>query len=248
MISNEYLANQVAKSRIERRTTDFLRNLAIFTVRNSLHRHYGDNYSIRCLQSSCAFEIVLSTFGLKSRLWKGAACFAEAFANPPHTFSFGGFWDQDHHIWLFTEFGEIVDFTVSQLHLHPSAHSRSDTLQIPPIWWDDVTTWPCAVRYIPDGPIKIALPADDMKDLEEFRKLVSSNLDENLKQLEPNDVPTVCILGGPDSMQRLYKSNHPWVVGVLRYETNGFPLPDWIRQRHNELMLAWEKRDEVQKT
>jgi hypothetical protein len=78
VISADFLANEVRLSRMQQRTTLFLCNLAMFIVKNALRLHYGEDYSVRCLQASRAFQLVLERIGLQARLFGGDVCFAEA--------------------------------------------------------------------------------------------------------------------------------------------------------------------------
>jgi len=155
--------------------------------------------------------------GISASIWGGAVCFAEAFQRPPHYNAFGGFWDKDHHVWAVTQFTEVVDFTISQMNLHP-ANSRPDTIPVPAVWWDDVTLWPPTIRYLPEGRLKLELPRDEAEDLETFRHRVDRVFDDVLAQLDREDVPETPLLSGPESMNRLYKIGEPWVVGTLRYQ------------------------------
>ena len=68
MITEDYLRTETKLSQRNRRTSDFLRNFAIFTVGSPLRQHYTNDFSIRCLQSSCGFRSFLRFIGLKSTL------------------------------------------------------------------------------------------------------------------------------------------------------------------------------------
>lgn len=241
MISNDYLSRQIDSSRADGRTTLFLRNLAIFVVRSALRRHYGENYSIRCLQASLGFKRVLERIGLKSDLWTGDVCFAQAFASPPFEMCFSGFWDKDHHIWLLTEFKEIVDLTIGQLHRHP-ASTRSDALEIPALWWDDISRWPATIRYLPSGRVTVQLPETDAIDLSAFELVLNSTLDGVLEQLDPDDIPEYPLLHGPSALNELHSKGHPWVTATADYQTSEVPLPDYMSKREQELMNQWSNQ------
>jgi len=72
VISADFLANEVRLSRMQQRTTLFLCNLAMFIVKNALRLHYGEDYSVRCLQASRAFQLVLERIGLQARETRGS--------------------------------------------------------------------------------------------------------------------------------------------------------------------------------
>ena len=122
--SPTFLKRQVARSRAQGRTNSLLRRLIYDVVVRSLQAHYGDNYSDRCLQASDGVRQLLQSLGINSGLVHGAACFSQVYAGPPVVVSWGGFWEKDHHVWLMTELNELVDITVSQLHLHRAGSRR----------------------------------------------------------------------------------------------------------------------------
>lgn len=152
MISQGFLDGEISESREQRRTSLFIRKLTLHVVDAALRQHYGADYPIRCLQASCGIRRVLGSFGIAARLVVGAACFSEVNRKPPVEVSWGGFWDQDHHIWTLTEYDEIVDLTITQLHLHP-AKQRCDAVPIPAVWWSPSHRWPSIILYLPEGEI-----------------------------------------------------------------------------------------------
>jgi hypothetical protein len=234
MITNEFLQCEVAESKRLRLTSPFLRRLAVYAVKSALERHYGNDYSDRCLQSSCAFEMFLNRVGLRGKIWTGAVCYAEKYKDSAYFASWAGFWDQDHHVYFVTQFSEIVDFTISQCHIHRRS-KRTDAHPIPPIWWSDIGMWPRVIRYLPEAPIKIGFTGEDAIDLEKFRATFNRVLDGMLEQLDPQDVPDYPLLDGPDTLIQMYNAGDPWAVGAAEVDASKMPYPPWIQQREAEL-------------
>jgi hypothetical protein len=243
MIDQSFIDKQVAESREIGSTTIWLRELTFSIVDTALKQHYGADYPVRCLQSSCGIQTVLESFGIRARLTKGAACFSQVNEDEPITVSWGGFWDQDHHIWTWTEFNEIVDLTVSQLHLHPG-ESRRDLTPIPAVWWSEPSRWPGIILYVPEpGVLVPQLPEAEMADLEVFKNRV---IDLKLSMIRKSKAEDVCfapILHGPDSLNDLYQHRHPWVLNSSVVQSENIEMPPWIVHRVNVLMQEWQARN-----
>ncbi|HEX7759700.1 MAG TPA: hypothetical protein VF459_09370 [Caulobacteraceae bacterium] len=237
MIKPSFLRAQVAKSRISRRTTPFLRRLVGSVVDKTAHEHYGAAYPTKCLQTAWGVQVLLRRLGLESRLWMGAFCAAEIFAAWGHD-GWGGFWDQDHHIWLTTEFNEIVDLSVAQMHGHPRSR-RDDGVAMPPLWWDDVGTWPQVIRYLPDSPIRVGFtdPADTA-DLTAFETKLLWTFDQILARRRLDEIEFGPFLDNVDGMNRLHQAGHPWLVRGTAFIDRRVAFPAWIREREAELIAG----------
>lgn len=242
MIKPGFIREHVEKSHREKRTTYFLRQLVFLIVDETLTKHYGADYSMRCLQSSAGIRSVLDSLGIKSDLFKGAVCIAQVYEEDETVSGWSGFWDKDHHVWVVTEFGELVDLAVAKHHLHP-ASSRPDGFQMPAIWWDDLTAWPYTIRYLPEGPIEIKLTPENMADFNKFTRKVMETKDRFLKELSVNEVSFEPLLYGPDSMNILYEQGNQWVRRTLMFQELQIPFPDWIQSREQELKDKYEKRN-----
>lgn len=86
---------------------------------------------------------------------------------------------QDHHIWLTTEYDELVDLSISHCHRHPRSR-RTDGIPMPPLWWNDLGQWPPVIRYLPDAPVRIRLQGEDAADLARLEREVMTALDARL--------------------------------------------------------------------
>ena len=237
MIKKGFLQKQVQSSRRDKRTTPFLRRFVLSIVEEALQGHYGNESPEKCLQSSLAIQLVLYRLGINSKPCLGAACFAQAYKNAPYRTGWAGFWGEDHHVWLMTEFRELVDLTISQLHRHP-AFSRSDGEPVPPLWWDDLGSWPNTIRYVPDGLLSPdnkfeTREADD--DLKAFKAYVIETMTRYMALQDVQNVSFGPILENEDSMNALYQQGHPYLVKTYVVHQRGLPFPPWIQQRIAEL-------------
>jgi len=237
MIKAGFIQKQVQKSRRERRTTQFLRRFVFSVVDQALHEHYDKDYPEKCLQSSAAIQSVLSKLGIESKLWTGAACLAQAYKTAPERTGWGGFWGRDHHVWLVTEFMELVDLTISELHLHP-ASSRRDAEPIPPLWWDEIAEWPRTIRYLPEAPVAPVFQfeeREDTEDMERFKALVLTTIEHYLAERTVEDVAFGPMLEGERSMNSLHDQGHPYVVKTFIVQQLNIPFPPWVQRRMGEI-------------
>ncbi|MBN9206680.1 hypothetical protein [Methylibium petroleiphilum] len=233
MIKPGFIKAQVAKSAANRQTSPFLRRLVFSVVDEVAVAHYGALYPTKCLQTSAAIRAVLERFGIQSRLWVGAVCVAEVFEDAGFA-SWGGFWDQDHHLWLTTEYDELVDLSISQVHRHPRSQ-RSDGIGMPAVWWSDIGQWPPVIRYLPDAPVKVALPGEDAADLAVFQGKVMAALDARLATGSVQDTLYARMLCDVDAMNEATRRGDPWLTRAVVFVDGRIPFPAWIQEREREL-------------
>lgn len=241
MIKRAFIEKQVERSKRERRTSSFLRRLIMGVVDRSAFEHYGSSYPTRCIQCSAALSLLLRDLGIRNFLTLGAFCIAEVFSDgsPPR---WGGFWNRDHHVWMNSEFGEIVDLTVSTLHKHP-ASQKGAALAAPPIWWSDCSRFPAIFRYLPDSPANPDIAdRDGSADLADFLKLVRKRFAETLERSEVAEIARPQILDGFETLQRLLVSGDEWTKAVFAVQQFRVPFPDWIVGREAELMECWRTK------
>ncbi|MEM6250658.1 hypothetical protein [Shewanella vaxholmensis] len=241
MIKRVFLDTQATKAQNERRTPDFVRRLCFMIVEKVLIEHYIDSYSMRCLQSSLAISLILKRFGIKSQVYVGEVCVSQVFSDNNIAPRWNGFWGDDHHVWLVTEFSEIVDLTIKYLHLHPVTEGNSQ-LQMPAIWWSDISRWPNVIKYLPQGPITVKLPDEEMIDLQAFQVKVSQDLDYFLESNLVQQVVFTPIIHGPESMNELYAKGDLWLVNSAVLQDGWLPYPQRIVERERELMACCEKK------
>ena len=236
MISDGHLKEEASRSILTGHTTPFLRELILSVVDHALRNHYADEYSIKCLQSSVAIQALLKHIGIKSDIWIGATCYAKVSTSDVPR-GWNGFWDEDHHVWVTTQFHELVDLTIKEMHKHPAR--TDDQLPVPALWWDEITSWPSVIKYLPEGRVSIDLPKEDAEDLEAFQGLVMRTFEDYQATKTPKEVIFQPILMGPRSMNELHAAGNPWVRGSLVFQEMNIPHPPWIARRERELMSRY---------
>ena len=65
-MNHEELSTQVELSKKNKATTIPLKHFVFTAVRAALIKHYSENYSIRCLQSSVGIQKLMDDFGIKN--------------------------------------------------------------------------------------------------------------------------------------------------------------------------------------
>jgi hypothetical protein len=234
--SNEYFAAQGIEAKSMGQTPRALRDLIFRSVDRAAERHYAEAYPMKCLQCSVAIQRLLLRAGIESQLWVGAVCAAEVFEDPT-VVGWGGFWGQDHHVWLVTQFHELVDLSIGRLYRHPR-RKRTDGVPMPPVWWTDIVTWPPVLKYLADSRTDVRLDPEETEDLELFLAHVDSTFDACLRQKDIGQSHFGSVLGGPRSMNELYESGDQWVVRALFFQEHSIAMPDWILEREEQLVRA----------
>jgi hypothetical protein len=240
MIKKGFLQKQAQSSRRDKRTTPFLRRFVLSIVEEALLARYGNRSPEKCLQSSLAIQLVLDRLGISSDVCEGAACFAQAYKNAPQEIRWVGFWGEDHHYWLMTEFRELVDLTVSRIYLHPG-FSRSDGETIPPLWWNDLGSWPNTIRYIPAGLLSTDSRfenGEDEDDQKAFEACVIETLNRYIASRDVGNVSFGPILENEDSLDSLYQQGLPYLVKTYIVQQQAISFPPWIQQR----LAEWDRK------
>ena len=241
MIKLAFIKKQIEKSKCDRKTSPFLRRLVFYVVNGSLRQYYSEDHPIKCLQASVAIEHLLNKLDIKSRLYTGGVCVPQVYKNNSCTVGWNGFWGEDHHVWVLTEFGELIDLSINSLHLHPMSQAREQE-PVPAIWWDDAGEWPRIIKYLPDGAVNIQLPIDEMDDLEKFKIVVGKSYNEALQKLDGKKVIYEPILDNSSTLNRLLDSGHAWVCQSCYFDQANVPLPTWVRERENQLRREYFNR------
>lgn len=243
MITDAYLDTQVQQSVHEGKCTPFLCHFIFSIVHQSLSSVYGDNYSIRCVQSSIAIQTLLESLSIQSRVWSGAVCMAKASRNSPVEYGWAGFWGDDQHAWTVTQFLELVDLTISQLHIHPARSTNIDE-PIPALWWHPIDHWPPIIHYLPDGLADVSqFPRDESMTL---NTLLSTALDIKSDLMTRSSVDEIAfnpLLFGIDHMQELHDGGHPWLNKCIYFQDRHIPIPPWVQLRELELKAKYSTAD-----
>ncbi len=240
MIKPAFLKAQVAKAKARRRTPPFLRRLVAQAVDATARAHYGEAYSMKCLQAAKALQTALDRFGIGGRMWMGAFCSVEVYAAAGHD-TWGGFWGAEHHVWFVTSFNELVDLSIAELPRHPK-QKRADGIAMPAIWWNDMGAPLTVFRYLPDAVIStIRFPNQaDRDDLAAFEAAVLNRLDTMLATMDMAEVAFGPLLERSDHAQQLHEQGHPWLNRAIWFQDLAIPFPTWITLRSREIREAHE--------
>lgn len=239
MIKKTFIQKQVKKSKQEKKTSLFLRRLIFHVVDIALKKHYSETFSMKCLQSSVAIRILLEQNDISSRELMGAVCVSQVFNDESKSPNWNGFWGDDYHVFLATEYSELVDLTMGYLHLHPMS-KVNEQLPVPAVWWSDSDQWPTILKYLPENAkVNIMLHEEDNLDLENFKILVLKEYENTLKSSTVNEILFEPILNGIDSMNKLYNEGNVWLKKSWIFQELNIPLPTWIKEKEAELDLHW---------
>lgn len=237
MIKKQFIDRQVKTSAAAKRTAPFLRRLVFKTVDAVSRSHYADDYPMKCVQTASASQMLLEKLHIESHLTMGAACFPKILTNG----QFGGwtgFWDKHHHVWLETEYGEVVDLSISQLHEHPK--TGAPEIQSPAIWWDQKYAWPPIIRYLFDiRADRIDLgTAKDQASYEQFLVKVQAAFLSTLANKTVQDISFSPLLSDIDQLNTWTEECRPWAIGALTVLHRQIAFPEWIVNREKEIKVA----------
>jgi hypothetical protein len=143
MQEDDFVIKQVELSKARGLCTTDLKKVIFTSVSEALQLVYGQEKSMRCVESSVAIKTLLKRLGIESFLIKGSLRTIEILNGGSIRES--GFWGENHHFWVMSQFAEIVDLTVSYLHLHPASYEKA-AIPHPPVWCFEPDL-PPAVQY-----------------------------------------------------------------------------------------------------
>lgn len=237
------LDKDIIKTKENKSSGKLLRNFVFSVIEEALINTYGENYSMRCLQSSLGVQKILNDFGIKSNIQIGSCCFSIVNGTNPYEVNWGGFWDKDHHVWLISEFFEIIDFTISKFHLHPCRKDKKELQQIPAIWWAPADISPPIFRYLPDNPLSIVDPRLEGEENEnliryfaELDDIKTRRLNLQEKNIELKEFET---LTGVQKLNEMLDNGNNWIRGSFLIQEKNIPFPDWIREKENKLLTRY---------
>ena len=232
---NETIKRDIEESIGTKGTSDLLKRIVFTIVEKSLIKVYGINYSTKCLQSSIGIQMLLKDFGINSRILCGSVCFSSVRGYNPYQVTWEGFWDKNYHIWIITDFFEIVDLTISQLNVHPATTSKY-THSIPPLWWSPADLFPPIFKYLPDGQANVGLIGEDLNLFEQFKNYVKEFKHKVINGLNINDLNFEVILTGPSALDNLLENGNHWALGSLLISQRAIEFPEWIKNKEKELL------------
>lgn len=109
---------------------------------------------------AAAVSKALQNLRIKSQILYGDAAWVEVLSNQQPIWA--GCWGENKHIWVATEFGEIVDLNTSVSYRNRAKGADSDTEFSPPIIWSKEL--PKFARYKWEGLAEIHLDTDRDRD------------------------------------------------------------------------------------
>lgn len=239
MIPKNEIDEQVAEWRVQSQTAPFIQHLTLQIVDEAARSHYLNDYPMKCLQTAGGIQHILHKLGITAQLYAGAVCFTKI--DPSGKFvGWTGFWGADHHIWLHTEFNEIVDLSASQLHNHPL--TQGEELPLPAIWWDYRQGLPAVFKYLPDVPVaKIEMEEPDQSIYLKFLERVDCLYDEYLSKRSPDDILFKRLLSHISQLNEWTDAGDLWLNGSLQILNVEKPHPQWIIEREAEISSAYAK-------
>lgn len=143
----------------------------------------------------------------------------------------------DHHLWVTTEYGETIDLTITQLHLHPVS-IRNDAHPIPALWCQNPDEMFSLLKYLPRrwGILAPKLPPDEMEALDRVRNNSLMLCREELILESQQERPSFPILYNTLVLEHLKQAGHPWVSQAYYFLKRNIPLPAWVAQRETILL------------
>lgn len=237
---NDYLSEQFKVSLKTNLMPLELKKVIFHIVRNALIKVYGENYSIRCLQSSLAIIEIFNYYKVKSVIVEGNVCFALVYGKNPFQISWGGFWDKDHHYWVMSQFQDIIDLTIAQFHLHPNTLIE-DQIPILPIWWTPAEISPKLFKYLPDryGNPKEQLEKDESDKIKKLKDIILYEIEHG--DINLADVDKIEIVTDMTKLNSLYNNGNIWICAVADMN-NQIEFPEFIKAKEKILIKDYYKR------
>lgn len=223
------LKKELHRTKINKTCSKELQSFILSTVSHFLKKHYSENYADRCLQASLAIHQMLSFYGISSILFEGALCVPKVTNG--RSLDWQGFWDKDHHYWLYTEYSETIDLTISQIGIHPAFKGTSASP--PPIWWTDKKGMPDILTYLPLEPISLETrPELPEASEDELAKVFLKDL-ESVLSIEKRSYngEYKYILNNTDGLKDGFNRDDPWFIQCATHNAYNPPLPKWISDR-----------------
>lgn len=214
MITDAELAKLVELSHSQQATVALLRRLVFSTVDAAAHVYFKNKYAVKCLQTSLAIEALLGSFGISSRLFCGAVRYPESFAMTqisgreiPAAVQWGSFDDHGGHVWLITQFGEVVDLSISQAFTD-KRHGIRPPPQVPALWWKD-DMFPSHLYYRIQGTPKV--DASIRAEIDEFISRVNEEFARLKSYSRLNKLKFGPMIENRNSFDQLRAHGSAWV-------------------------------------
>ena len=237
-------------SRKKRKTTLPLRDYIFSVVDETNLEVFGERSSFKCAQTALATASLLSKYGIKTVYILGSTCVPK-ISTDLSIMSWHGFWGDDHHYWVMTEFGEIVDLSMAYLHLHPQ--EKLSLLEMPPVWIDTNQGIPTCFKYFhsecfnldySEGrPETIFLDDNDKtattspeQEFAEYWAVFERNF---LKKDKTYVSRFPCHISEDITEDALHISKSAYLNAIPKFLNENIEFPRWILQREAELMAPY---------
>jgi hypothetical protein len=170
----------------------------------------------------------------------GSVCVIEIFKeNEKINWQWGGFWNEEHHIFAISEFSDLIDLTISQLHLHPNSENRN-FFPLLPFWWSPLTKWPPLIKYIPEKNAELHLNEREMSEIENFLATVSKTADELKTNMQIEEIEQFPLLTGSDSLNYYTEQGNEWLVWAKKIAYKGISLPEAIIEKERAVINSFK--------
>ena len=237
-------------SRNKKMTTLAFRDYIFSVVDESNLEVFGERSSFKCAQTALATAYLLSKFGIESVYILGSVCVPK-ISTDLSIMSWHGFWNNDHHYWIMTKFGEIVDLSVAYLHMHPM--QKSAILEMPPVWIDTNQGVPTCFKYFHSECFNVdysqGIPVT--KFLEDNDKTTALSPEQEMAEywaaLERNFMKTdktyvsrfPCHITEGMTENDLRISTSTYLSSIPKFLEKNIEFPQWIIEREAELMAPY---------
>ena len=214
MISIKSIISEVDKSKLQHRTTSFLLQFVFLIIEKSLKSAFGQNYSDKCLQSSYGINHLLNKIGIESDIYKCELKALEVYElDGEIKFCWGGFSDESYHVFLMTQFSEIVDFTFSLLYKDPNLINKN-VYKTHPIWWCSDSNIPDYIQY--KNFTKLNIEDSFKQSATDFIDLLDKQFKDTIHNHGEKDIEYYPILINEKTINELIKQKDPWLFNIAK--------------------------------
>lgn len=211
-------------------------------VDRALTVRYGDNASLRCYQSSLGIQQLLRRYGIASDLIHGVVCMPERCDQEGRRLCWGGYFGEDHHVWVRTARRELVDLSITRMHKRPIASARHSA-PVPAFWWHE-QPMPSCIVYLSDGPIETReFSGADERDTLEFVAMCEGFAHDLRQGAKINRLRYGPVVTGIKDLDALWHSKNPWAETCVFFNAHQFPYPDDIQRRIAERYAPLQQKE-----
>lgn len=217
MLLKGVIHQEIQNSISQKSCSELLKKHIFNVITEAIESNYEETYGL-CLQSTLGIQAILKSFKIDSKVVVGRNL-VPGICNYPYEYEWVGYWGKYYHVWLITEFAELVDFSISKFNVHPE-HKRFYT--IPPIWLSN-NEWPNdLLRYTPTTSSDYQLQNSDKEKI----NILLGSIDwikASLLEMEINELVPIDIISSQSSFQNY---ENKWIDAVTSEDFPLNKLPD----------------------